>query len=190
MTLPSGIRHRLLVMRLRKPHPASLEEVKITRVGDEAIVEFVEPGIAVTHLQIGRRLRSMTDREILDCFNDSLGDHADLIQRGENVVFEVPPGGRQIEYFEPARQWAPRASLLRCVIDDGGPRGEAVVHIDDTELSLAEFGRLLCTFAGWGMRIAFVPEERLHDQPRVEVGELEDRLEAAVERRTGPARRR
>ncbi len=181
--------HRLLVMRLRKPHPASLEEVKITRSGDEAIVEFVEPGIAVTHLQLGPLLRSMTDREILDCFNDSLGDHAEVIEQGENVVVEVPAGGRQIEYFEPGRQWAPRASLLRCVIDDGGPRGEAVVHIDDIELSLADFGRLLCTFAGWGMRIAFVPEERLHDEPRVEIGEPDDRREAA-ERRTGPARPR
>ena len=34
--------------------------------------------------------------------------------------------------------------------------------------SLAEFGRLLITFAGWGMRIQFVAEERLEEEPRVE----------------------
>jgi len=37
----------------------------------------------------------------------------------------------------------PRGDVLRCIIDDGGPKGEAVIHIDDQELSLREFGRLL-----------------------------------------------
>ena len=49
--------------------------------------------------------------------------------------------------------------VLRCIIDDGGPNGEVIIHIDDQELSLTEFGRLLRVHAGWGMRIAFVPEE-------------------------------
>ena len=47
--------------------------------------------------------------------------------------------------------------------------GEAVIVIDDKELSLREFGRLLTVYAGWGMRIAFVPEELVHEQPKVKV---------------------
>jgi len=41
----------------------------------------------------------------------------------------------------------------------------------DRELSLAEFGRMLTTYAGWGMRIAFVPDDDVHEEPRIEVRE-------------------
>ena len=44
-----------------------------------------------------------------------------------------------------------------------------VIHIDDQELSLREFGRLLGVHAGWGMRIAFVPEEFVTDNPTVKI---------------------
>ena len=40
-----------------------------------------------------------------------------------------------------------------------------VIGIDDQELSWREFGRLLTTYACWGMRIVFVPEDRLDSQP-------------------------
>jgi hypothetical protein len=63
--------------------------------------------------------------------------------------------------------------VLRCVVDDSGPDGEAIIHIDDQPLSLPEFGRLLCTYAGWGMRITFVPEEELAQPPRIEVRDPE-----------------
>ena len=70
---------------------------------------------------------------------------------------------------------APRGDVLRCIIDDGGPDGEVVVHIDDQELSLREFGRLLRVHAGWGMRIAFVPEEFISENPKVEIRKPEQR---------------
>ena len=57
--------------------------------------------------------------------------------------------------------------MLRCIIDDGGPDGEVLIHIDDQELSLREFGRLLRVHA---MRIAFVPEEFITENPTVKVG--------------------
>ncbi len=58
-----------------------------------------------------------------------------------------------------------------CFIEDGGPDGEVTVHIDDQELSLREFGRLLLTHAGWGMRIAFVLDDLIEVEPEVEVRE-------------------
>ena len=48
---------------------------------------------------------------------------------------------------------------------------EVTIHIDKKELSLDEFGRLLRVHAGWGMRIAFVPEEFVTENPKVEVRE-------------------
>jgi hypothetical protein len=59
--------------------------------------------------------------------------------------------------------------VLRCIIDDGGPDGEVTIHIDDQELSLKEFGRLLTVHAGWGMRIVFVPEEFVAENPKVKI---------------------
>ena len=43
------------------------------------------------------------------------------------------------------------------------------VCIDDGKLGLAEFGRLLNVYAGWGMRIAFVPADEVTEQPEIEV---------------------
>ena len=48
---------------------------------------------------------------------------------------------------------------------------EITVHVDDQELTLQQFGKLLRTYAGWGMRIAFVPDELIHEEPRVELRE-------------------
>jgi hypothetical protein len=46
-----------------------------------------------------------------------------------------------------------------------------VIEIDDHELTLEEFGRLLTTYAGWGMRIEFTPEDEIHRRPALEVRE-------------------
>ena len=49
-----------------------------------------------------------------------------------------------------------------------------IVHVDDRTLNLQDFGRLLRTFAGWGMRISFVPQDRIADQPDIIIREPED----------------
>lgn len=59
----------------------------------------------------------------------------------------------------------------RCVVHDGGPDGEPIVDIDEHELSWTEFGQLLTTHAGWGMRLVFVPDDELHEKPRINVRE-------------------
>ena len=87
---------------------------------------------------------------------------------GQTVV-EEPPGEKQIDYNENNDQWVPRGDVLRCIIGDAGPTGEVTIHIDDQELSRAEFGRLLSVHAGRGMRIAFVPEEFVAENPTVKI---------------------
>lgn len=52
--------------------------------------------------------------------------------------------------------------------------------IDDRELTQAEFGRMLTTCAGWGMRIAFVPDDDLLRQPAIEVREPDDEREVEI----------
>ena len=156
-------------MRPRKPYPAKLDEVVIRREGAFAIIEYREPGVAVTRFRIGKPLESLSDGEILGCFNETLRAQLASLEAFPRKVVEIPDGEPQIRYFELADQWTPRGSVVRCFIDDGGADGEVVIHVDDQELSLAAFGRLLSTYAGWGMRVCFVPEERLLESPEIEV---------------------
>ena len=158
-------------MRIKKPRQASPDEVKISREDDGAVIEFADPTISTTHFKIGPRTHQMSDEAILEMFNDMIAARDQLAAEYENIVIEIPPGQLQIEYTEQSDQWVPRDDLLRCFIEDGGSDGEVTVHIDNQELSLREFGRLLLTYAGWGMRIAFVPDDLIEEEPEVEVRE-------------------
>ncbi len=66
--------------------------------------------------------------------------------------------------------------MLRCVIEDGG--GEdgllPIIYIDDREFTWDEFGRMLCVYAGWGMRIVFVSDDELDKEPKIVVREPEE----------------
>lgn len=161
-------------MRKRRPAIASLDEVRIRRDGDDAVIEYKDPEIATTYFHVGPSLCGMSDEQILDEFNAVLRADAEMFATYAHVAIEIPAGTPQIRYFAPGDQWVPRGGVLRCVIDDGGPGGEAVIHVDDQPLSLAAFGRLLSTYAGWGMRIAFVPEETLTAEPTIEVRDTEE----------------
>ena len=112
----------------------------------------------------------MTDREILDRFNADIRATEALAADYQHVAVEVPPGRPQIAYFSRGDQWTPRGDVLRCVIDEG-PDRMPLIHVDDHELSWAEFGTLLLTYGGWGMRIVFVPDDRLDEEPEIEVRE-------------------
>ena len=92
------------------------------------------------------------------------------MQHWDKTVVEEPPGEKQIDYHENSDQWVPRGDVLRCIIDDGGPNGEVIIHIDDQELSLAEFGRLLSVHVGWGMH-RVRSEEFVAENPIVKVRE-------------------
>lgn len=161
-------------MRLKRPHPTFLDEVTIRREGDDAIIAYKDPTVQTTHFTLGPGVHRMTDQEILDRFNEFIRATEALAAAYEHIAVEVPPGRPQIRYFAPGFQWTPRGDVLRCVIDDGGPGGMPIVHIDDQELSWGDFGRLLCTYAGWGMRIVFVPDDRLEEEPQIEVREPND----------------
>jgi hypothetical protein len=157
-------------MRIKRPRVASPDEVRITREGEAALIEFADTSIATTHLTIGSGLADMTEQEILECYNDSVRAQATAAAAYEHIAIEIPVGKPQIEYEARSRQWVPRGDVLRCVIEDDENR-HPVIHIDEQELSWEEFGRLLVTYAGWGMRIKFVPDDSTHEEPVTEVRE-------------------
>jgi hypothetical protein len=56
-------------MRLKKLTRVSIEQVRIIREGNDAIVDHADAGIAGTRLTVGPDIATMTDREIIDVFN-------------------------------------------------------------------------------------------------------------------------
>jgi hypothetical protein len=156
-------------VRLKKPIRAMIDQVRITREGNDAIIDYADPGISGTRLTIGPQIVTMTGCDIVDVFNGILIAQERLLADWNKTVVEEPLGEKQIDYHEEGAHWVPRGDVLRCAIDDAGPDGEVTIHIDDKELSLVEFGRLLRVHAGWGMRIAFVPEEYVTENPKVEI---------------------
>ena len=161
-------------MPRQRPRVATRDEVSITRQPTGAIIAFHDGTVGSTHLQLGVSVDEMTDDEILEAFNSTVRAMEELAASYEHICVEIPPGKPQIRYHALADQWTPRGDVLRCYIDDGGPDGEAQIEIDDVCLSLREFGRLLTTYAGWGMRILFVPDDKTDQTHPIEVREPDD----------------
>jgi hypothetical protein len=159
-------------MRPKKPTHVLIDQVRITREGNDAVIDHADANLCGARIA---GIATMTDADIVDTYNRILDSQWELLQAWDKTVVEEPPGEKQIDYHENSDQWVPRGEVLRCIIDDGGPNGEVTIHIDDQELSLREFGRLLSVHAGWGMRIAFVPAEFVTENPTVKVRKPERR---------------
>lgn len=155
--------------RLKKPFVTTLDQVTITREAESAHIEYRDPTVGKVHLTFGYPIDGMTDQEILDAHNSGLWGVEALRQQNPYFAEEVPVGQPQIEYFDRGHQWTPVGSVLRCEISDGGPDCETSIWIDDRHLSLREFGRLLSTYTGWGMRITFVPDDEIDWAPAIRV---------------------
>jgi hypothetical protein len=158
-------------MKRKERYIARVDELKITREGDYAFIEYKEEGVPTTRLQIGPEIAGMSDEQIVELHNECLRAQAKRAAEYKHVAVEVPLGSAQIEYRARSDQWVPRGSVLRCLIRDEGL--QLVVDVDEQELQLEQFGKLLTTYAGWGMRIEFVPEDEVHRRPVLEVREPE-----------------
>jgi hypothetical protein len=158
--------------RKKKPQRTFPDDVTIRLSGGTAIITPKDSTIATTHLEIGPHLASMSETDVLALFNDTIEARDRLAAQHPDIIQEIPPGRPQIRYHEQANQWTPRGSALRCVIGDAGD--QAVIYIDDQELTIEEFGRLLTTYAGWGMRIEFMSEESLFHRPPLELCDPND----------------
>lgn len=155
---------------------ASPDEVKITRDGDTAIIEYADPKVATTRFTMkAGELATMSDAELLDYWNEHIEATDEFIRNQKFTLTEIPPGKPQVERFEGNGQWVPRGHVLRAVtLTDSGIEpdlDEPFVSIDDRDFTLREFAQMVGVFGGWGMRIAFVGDESVHEQPRIKVRE-------------------
>src|SRR6185369_10495002 len=113
---------------------------------------------------VGPRIVDMTDEQIIELHNDVVESMDEAARSYIHVAVETPVGEPQIKYFAAGDQWTPRGDVLRCLISDGADDDSRVI-IDDHEFTMTEFGRLLSTYAGWGMRIVFVPDDEIDEEP-------------------------
>ena len=104
-------------MRKKPPHQASPDEVRITREGETAIIEFADPGISVSRVRIGPTLATMTDDEVLDLFNAMLAAQAEIAAEFDRMAVEIPPGRLQIAFHEDSGQWVLRGQVLCSFIE-------------------------------------------------------------------------
>ena len=160
-------------MRVKRPRPASPDQVRITREGETATIEYADASVSVVNLRVGPSLAAMTDAEVLELFNDMLEAQAQIAASVDPTLTEIPPGRPQVKYSERSDQWVPRGQVLRCHIDDDADGG-TIIQIDDIEFDMASFGRMLQVFSGFGMRIAFVDEEEVTEEPEIVVREPDD----------------
>ena len=158
---------------MKRPRPASPDQVRVTREGETAVIEYADPSVRVVNLQVGPSLAAMTDAEVLEMFNDMLEAQAEFAAGLDRTLTEIPPGLPQIEYNERSEQWVPRGQVLRCHIEHDAEEG-TIIQIDEMEMDMAAFGRMLQVFSGFGMRIAFVDEEEVTEEPEIAVREPDD----------------
>lgn len=160
--------------RPKRPFIVSLDQVRIVREPNGVFIDYADPGVGGVHLAMGEEAKNLSDQEILDRHNAGLQARQELRDSYRHVAVEVPPGKPQLQYMAQSHQWVPRGGVVRAVITDGGPDCQATFWVDDREMSLEEFGRMVVTYAGWGVRLTFVPEDEVHLRPVVEVREPAD----------------
>ena len=160
-------------MRKRRLPQSTIDQVRISRNGEYALIEHANPAYGSVNLKFGPEIATLTDREILDVFNDIIAAQGASIADPANRPIEIPKGRPQIEWLEDFQQWSARGHVLKCEVSDD-EEGNLVVYIDDKKLDSQSFLQLIKPFAGWGMRIAFMDESQIHDEPEVIVRDPDD----------------
>jgi hypothetical protein len=137
-------------------------------------IEYADAKVATMYLTIGAdKLAAMSDEDVLTLWNEMLEARDEHRKTIDYVATEVPIGKPQVKYFELGDQWVPRGDVLRCVVtgySSDEPDGP-FISIDDRDFTPREFAAMVSTYGGWGMRIVFVPDDELHEQPKIMVRE-------------------
>ena len=83
-------------MRKKAPRRASLDEVKITREGEMAVIEHANLNVSVARVNVGSQLQTMSDAAVLDLFNAMMDAQENLAAEFDSTAVEIPPGKPQV----------------------------------------------------------------------------------------------
>jgi hypothetical protein len=160
-------------VKIKRPYVAKLNEVIISKGDTYAEIRYKEKNVSGVRLEFGKDISKMTKKEILDEHNRVLFVQLQMRTEKKFIAKEIPTNQPQIEFHENSQQWVPRGDVLRSIIQD--PDLSLAVEIDDRLLNLEEFGRMLTTYAGWGMRIIFVPEDEIFCEPKIKIEDPDEK---------------
>lgn len=158
-------------MPRQKPIIATLNNVEIKREGTAVNFKYINQGDrGGQRIEVGKDTANMTNQELLDIHNHIARKMIESSENYEHIAFETPEGKPQINYEEDCCQWAVNGEVIRCCVGWDAGEGPAI-EIDDKTLTWQEFGKMLSSWEGWGMRITFVPDDQLTKIPTVVIGE-------------------
>jgi hypothetical protein len=80
----------------KNPYQASIDQVKITRDGEYAAIDYADPDVGGMHLKVGPGIVDMSDQDILSLHNDVVAAMQASADEWEDVVVEIPVGKQQI----------------------------------------------------------------------------------------------
>jgi hypothetical protein len=160
-------------VKVKPPYIARMSEVTITKGDTSATIEYKEKNVGSVIIEFGPDVVKMTKKEILERHNAILLTRIQMKQEHEYFAKEIPRGKPQIEFSEKCQQWVSRSDVLRCIVQYHS--SGLGIEIDDRLLNLEEFGRMLQTYEGWGMRITFVPEDEIFFDPKITVEDPNDK---------------
>ncbi len=92
-------------MRPKKPTHVLIDQVRITREGNDAIIDHADANLSGARIT---GIATMSDAEIVEMYNEILDSQWALLQQWDKTVVEEPPGEKQIDYHENSDQWVPR----------------------------------------------------------------------------------
>lgn len=151
---------------------ASLDEVRIERDGEAAIIHFADERFGPVRLNLGADNTGMTDLDVLEVHNEMSELRREAMDAYEYKAKEIPPGRPQVQLSRYGG-YEMRGDVLRALIE-GHEDGQTRLIIDGRTFTMPEVGHLLSCYEGWGVRLTVVPEDELHEVAEVHRVEPDD----------------
>lgn len=146
---------------------ARLDELLIRRDGQYAVIHYREhPFEGGMNLGLGADLEFMSDEDIVEAFNEVVRSMNESIKNYRSI--EIKEGYPQIKYERRHKSWSPVGDVLRLELHCM-PEGGLIFQVDDKELSVTEFIRMLESYSGWGLRLHFMHPTELTNPPTPEL---------------------
>lgn len=157
-----------------KPFIATLQDVQITREGTAVHFSYLNRDHGGQRIEVGENTTNMSDLELLEIHNHIARKMIESSRNYEHIAIEIPEGKSQISYDKNCCQWVAKGEVIRCIVGWDEQNEGPLIEIDDKVLTWQEFGKLVSTWEGWGMRITCVPDDELSMTPTVVFGERDD----------------
>ncbi len=159
-----------MLRRKQPPLDAKFEDVVVEHHGISAMITYKDPEIWRHSIALGPEHANLSPEEIFALHQEHLAAAAERREADPFVAVEIPAGQEQLRFDERMGAWSPRGHVLRCRINDADDEGVQLA-IDEHALTLEDLGKMLRTYAGWGLRLTIVPDDEIEREPAIVVSD-------------------